>query len=302
MTIRTPWAPLAFDWYADEEVNQGVGPLLWPWVLGRVIRGVGVVSEVELDPLEAARNLQLLDLAQRLKEAVIRDPELDTQAWVVAEIQGVFAEWQRAKSSRKQPLLVRAYSERDLGGRNREGGYGRNLQVKRGLSPKGFREWMGRFTKIEVHFGDTAASGPSALPPSSPPPPPPSSPPPSSSSPFPSSTPSQAGPAGNSALASARIAQILRDTWPTVRLEPRWFEANLPLLLRHGEENVQRMCASLKDRGVRHPNYIVTCLEKMPEPRSEPARDSNGDGVYRGAPPRAGALPNRAAWENLWNT
>lgn len=294
--IKTPWAPLAFDWYADEEVNSGVGPLVWPWVLGRVIRGQGVISDKEFDPQEAARNVGLLDLAQRLKMALAADPDLDVQAWMVNEVDTVFRAWQRPRSSRKQPLLVPASSERDMGGRNRQGGYGRNVQVKRGLTTKSFTDWMGRFTKVQVIFEDPHSSRSSA-PPSPPPPsaPPSGSPPPSSSNPN-----SQSGspPPHSATVAAGRIAALLHTYWPTVRLEPDWFTDNMPLLLQHGEVVVAQTCAAVKDKA-KHPNYMIACLARRPTAEAPSERPVS---TRPAAAPAAGRVPSRDSWEEYpWN-
>lgn len=304
MSIKTPWAPVAFDWYADEEVAQTpMGPVLWPWLLGRVIRGQGVVSDSELDGAAAVANLQLVALGEALRDALLSDPRLDIAAWMATQAEATFAGWRKPRSSRKQPLMVPAYSERDLGGRNKSGGYGRNLQVKRGLTPKGFREWMGRHTKIEVVFDSSPAvapptsptpGGPSHLPPGN------SSPPPPPSTTSSTSAPSAAGEGYHQtsgppqvAAAAARLAAVFGAYWPGVELRADWWQANLPILLRAGEQAVAQACANARTRGAKHPNYVLACLERAPLPPADPPAHSTRSGS---AGPARGAVPTLDQW------
>lgn len=288
MSLKTPWAPLAFDWYADEEVKAlALGPALWPWILGRVIKGQGVISEEELDPEEAVENVGLVRFAEELARALKANPDLDVQQWVVAQGASVFKGFRTPRSSRRQPLLVPATSQRDLGGRNSTGTYGGNFQIKRGVTAKGFREWMGKFTRIEVTFGPAA---PSAAPP---PPPPPSSvpPPPTGAPPESSSAPPNPNEAHN---AGSRFANIFTAYWPGVTLKRAWWDQNLALLLRHGEATVADLCQTARKRNATHPNYVIACLDRMaPAPSSSPPASPHASAAPR---PHKGAVPSYDEW------
>jgi len=293
MSLKTPWAPLAFDWYADEEVKSPtLGPALWPWILGRVIKGQGVISEEELDPEEAVDNVGLVRFAEELARAVKANPDLDVQQWVVAQAATAFKAFRTPRSSRRQPLMVPAMSQRDLGGRNASGSYGGNFQTKRGYTAKGFREWMGKFTRIEVTFGPAPAT-PSVAPP---PPPPPSSPPPPPAGAPPES--SSAPPTANEAhTAASRFANLFKAYWPAVSLKRGWWDENLELLIRHGEANVADLCQKARQRSATHPNYVIACLQRIaPAPALSSASSSHASPAPRA---HKGAVPSYDEWSNV---